>query len=366
MDLENVFSNTSNLSILINGAGKFYIPGVINGMGSWNILEGYIIYVNDIDSVLIEGQLTPFDTPMSLTSGWNLISYLPENSISVETALNTIISELSIVKKDDGSFFIPNVINTIGSMETGEGYKLYINNSATLVYPSNQLLSKSNVSLIDSTIHFTFKDNTGESYSIVIDNVTIDGNLLAEKYEVGVFISSGLCVGASSYNGNFPLALTAWADDSQTPEIDGYAAGDTMKFHIWDESDNKEYIAAANYSFGNGFFGNGPYCRVDLSVTTTSVDNISNQIPSSFLLYPSYPNPFNPATTITFSLPSPEKVVINILNIKGQLISTLVNEQKEAGVYHVTWNAMDEPSGIYFCNFQSGKYSKTIKLLLVK
>ena len=114
--------------------------------------------------------------------------------------------------------------------------------------------------------HFTFTANTGDSYSIVVDSVMLHGSSLHNGDEIGVFTPNDLCVGASVWTGTPPLALTAWVDNSQTGGVDGYAAGDSMSFKIWASGTDSEYEATADYTKGNGNFGDGAYCIVSLSV----------------------------------------------------------------------------------------------------
>lgn len=84
-----------------------------------------------------------------------------------------------------------------------------------------------------------------------------------------------------------------------------------------------------------------------------------------------YPNPFNPETTISYSLKSTEPVALGIYNIKGELVKTLVNDVKPAGNHSLIWNGKDNTgravsSGIYFCKLQAGKVSDTAKMILLK
>lgn len=72
------------------------------------------------------------------------------------------------------------------------------------------------------------------------------------------------------------------------------------------------------------------------------------QLPVHFALHQNYPNPFNPSTTIEFELPSRSKAKIEILNLLGQRIATIMDGEQDAGLHRVEWNA-DVPSGIYFC-----------------
>ena len=119
------------------------------------------------------------------------------------------------------------------------------------------------------TQHFTFTANTGDSYSIVVTAATLDGASLAAGDEIGVFTPNNLCVGASVWTGIPPLALTAWVDDSQTSGVDGYAAGDTMFFRIWQQSGDKEFDAEPSYAQGNGSFGNGAFAQVSLAAISS-------------------------------------------------------------------------------------------------
>jgi len=88
-------------------------------------------------------------------------------------------------------------------------------------------------------------------------------------------------------------------------------------------------------------------------------------------LHNNFPNPFNPETTITYSVKGASPVSIEIYNVKGQLVKTLVNDSKEAGTHSVVWNGMDGngravSSGVYYYKMNAGKYSSTRKMILMK
>ena len=98
----------------------------------------------------------------------------------------------------------------------------------------------------------------------------------------------------------------------------------------------------------------------------TKVQKLTNNIPGTFVLSQNYPNPFNPTTTINYSLPKAGNVTIMIYDILGREIRTLVNEEKTAGNYTVQFNGSNLSSGIYFYRMQSGSFSQTKKLILLK
>jgi hypothetical protein len=89
-------------------------------------------------------------------------------------------------------------------------------------------------------------------------------------------------------------------------------------------------------------------------------------LPNSFDLFQNSPNPFNPTTTITFSLAESGPVTMKIYNTVGNLAVTLVDRSYSAGKYSVVWNARDMASGIYFCRIQSGSKAAVRKLMLLK
>lgn len=104
------------------------------------------------------------------------------------------------------------------------------------------------------------------------------------------------------------------------------------------------------------------------SQQTTSVKK--NEIPEDYNLG-IYPNPFNPATKIVFSISEETDVKIKIYNSLGKEIKILLNENKTAGNYTIEWNGTDSnnrvlPSGVYFVRLSSGKNSKVIKTVLLK
>jgi hypothetical protein len=107
--------------------------------------------------------------------------------------------------------------------------------------------------------------------------------------------------------------------------------------------------------------------------STTNVDeNLVN--PEGYVLYQNYPNPFNPSTKIKFTVPfliasgtkQSEIVCLKVYDILGNKITTLVNEEKSPGSYEIEFDASGFTSGIYYYRIESGKYSETKKMILLK
>lgn len=88
--------------------------------------------------------------------------------------------------------------------------------------------------------------------------------------------------------------------------------------------------------------------------------------PTEYGLDQNYPNPFNPATTINYQLPEKNHVTLNIYDILGNHVATLVDQELEAGYYNVNWNASGLASGVYIYRIISGSFISSKKLLLMK
>ncbi|NQT25749.1 tandem-95 repeat protein [candidate division KSB1 bacterium] len=88
--------------------------------------------------------------------------------------------------------------------------------------------------------------------------------------------------------------------------------------------------------------------------------------PKVFELYENYPNPFNPATTIRYGLPKPSRVRIQIYNVLGRQVATLMNEEMRPGMYEIHWDATGFSSGIYFYKIKAGEWQQVKRMLLLK
>jgi len=90
--------------------------------------------------------------------------------------------------------------------------------------------------------------------------------------------------------------------------------------------------------------------------------------PNQFLLFPAYPNPFNPLTTIRFNIPfeTQHATSLQLFDINGRSVESLVNRVMQTGQYEIEWSASGMPSGVYFAELVSGNYRQVQKLVLMK
>jgi len=99
---------------------------------------------------------------------------------------------------------------------------------------------------------------------------------------------------------------------------------------------------------------------------SVGIDN-SITLPNDFVLFPAYPNPFNPTTTIRFKLvTSQQNASLRIYDISGRLVETLLNEKLIAGEHEIKWNGGNNPSGVYFISFETGEFFSNQKIILMK
>jgi flagellar hook assembly protein FlgD len=99
--------------------------------------------------------------------------------------------------------------------------------------------------------------------------------------------------------------------------------------------------------------------------TATSNETSKEEI-KSFVLNQNYPNPFNPSTTFQFGIPEAAVVTLDIYNMLGQKVNTLVNERRAAGFHTVTFDATNLSSGMYIYRIQAGDFVSTKKMMLIK
>ena len=109
---------------------------------------------------------------------------------------------------------------------------------------------------------------------------------------------------------------------------------------------------------------------IDTELMPISFVNIAarfdRNLPATYVLYPNYPNPFNPATQIRYDLPEAGKVTLTIYNSLGQEIDRLVNSRQAAGSYSVNWDAEGFASGLYYYKLEAGSFDQVRKMVLLK
>ncbi|MGD1007417.1 MAG: FlgD immunoglobulin-like domain containing protein [Ignavibacteriaceae bacterium] len=203
-----------------------------------------------------------------------------------------------------------------------------------------------------------------------------------------------LYVGSTSTN-EYPVALFKTTDLGNTwsNPVTGLSCPGTIRTIQIDEYNNNKYIFMTmntGYIYeciegqpwkkiGNGgtitLFDTKLYAGTSGGVYVwdilTSTTKQSNPLPVNYCLYQNYPNPFNPGTSIEYELPNCCDVLLEIFNIQGEKVKTLVNKNQSSGKYSIYWNGKDEKgiqvsSGVYFYILHAGGYTVSKKMIYLK
>jgi len=131
-------------------------------------------------------------------------------------------------------------------------------------------------------------------------------------------------------------------------------------------SNENEYCFTDNYTIFNNTQYRLKQIDIDGEYKYYYSKVLNCVLPSIYMLKQNYPNPFNPSTNINFTLPNAEFVTLKIYDILGREVTTLINEEMNAGNYTKIWDAKNLSSGVYFYKLQAGKFSETKKMILKK
>ena len=85
-----------------------------------------------------------------------------------------------------------------------------------------------------------------------------------------------------------------------------------------------------------------------------------------FRLFNNYPNPFNPSTTIKYSIPKQGNITLKVFDVLGSEVMTLINNGQQQGIYEIEFDGSELTSGIYFYRLQAGEFVETKKMILLK
>ena len=354
MSLDNVFYSLGENATLIKnqtGFATYYAEFGWYGLDAIYVTSMYMIQMTTSADLVFEGNAVDYqNTPIALSSGWNWVGYLPQTLNNLESALASIGENAFLIKSQTefATYYEGFGWYGMNSLNPGDGYMINMNASATLIYGIPDGLVRNDEASID--FHWSVNPHQFEHNMTITADVEIDGIQISEDDQLGVFVN-GECRGTAvpTY---FPLT------DSYTINLMTYGEnGDELSFRVYQSETNTEIEVLDNLTFEiNGIIGND----IDPILLRAVV------IPDEYSLSQNYPNPFNPSTTISYQLPAPGSVLLAIYNVNGQLIEELVSSMQEAGYHQITWDADNQPSGLYFVRMAAGDYVGTQKVLLLK
>jgi hypothetical protein len=212
---------------------------------------------------------------------------------------------------------------------------------------------------------------------IVFDSATFDGSLLTPNFTEAVSVQANNVVWISYIPSSLYVITPIVATEGLIAKLHFSVSQFAQQGLISIDSINEVYEVSPGIYYPKNIqvsdqLGNTTYYPdftkgiVSISVPTDVDDNLVNGLPSDFGLSQNYPNPFNPSTIIEYSLPTASHVKLEIFNVLGQLVKTLVNSSLEAGVHTVQYDASDQSSGIFFYRLTHEQGVETKKMILVK
>jgi hypothetical protein len=155
-----------------------------------------------------------------------------------------------------------------------------------------------------------------------------------------------------------PLGVQQWAINYNGPN-NGSDMANALAI------DDSGSVFVAGYSRGDTGAQGYDYATIKYSIPVGLINN-TGTIPSYYNLSQSYPNPFNPVTSISYSIPRAGHVELKIYNVLGEETAVLVNEMKQPGIYKVNFDASNYASGVYFYRITSGDFTDVKKMVVIK
>ena len=344
---ENLFPNAvANTLFSFNGqyvSEENLIPGT-----------GYWLRFPEDGNVSISGSVIT-DLPISIMEGWNLISGI-STVVTIQNIIdpNDLIIPGTIYGFEDGYVESESIEPGYGYWlrSTGEGEIILSTSSeATRMVTAQKPDNANTLKFRNHTLYFGNKIEVENPLSFSLPPKPPTGARDLRFSGDTKLCSTEECVIEVMNNGS-PLMVNCNINDGKNWELIPVIASE-MK---WSE---------AISLFSDEQITFNP--EVEQWILRKSL----SAVPSTFALHPAYPNPFNPVTTISFSIPNngvktQHAASLQIYDITGKLVETLMDEPQEPGYHTIQWNANNFSSGVYFIRLESGTYSQSQKLILLK
>ncbi|MCE1190184.1 MAG: agmatine deiminase family protein [Ignavibacteria bacterium] len=311
--------------------------------------KGYWIRMTDAASVNVCG--TSAGNQVNLSAGWNLIGIFQNDvpTSSIITVPAGIIN--SQFYGYNGAYYIAS------TLQSGKGYWVRASQNGVLTIPTNRqaLVERSREnSLPGITTTITLTDANSASAKLFLLNRaenTTDFDL-PPLGPAGVFDS------------RFSSQRNAESDHEGMVVANITGAAYPVSVQCIGRSFTMRDRATSGRLLNTTVTAGRP--TVITNPAITAIEILPGTVCTEYKLETNYPNPFNPSTTLSYSVASPVLVSLIVYDPLGRQVQVLVNEVKQSGKYSAVFNAANLPSGLYFCRMQAGSYTATQKMLLIK
>jgi len=187
----------------------------------------------------------------------------------------------------------------------------------------------------------------------ILDPATVDTMTTVESVDPDAGASNGLFWRTTVWGGR-----TLWGHPGS------FAGVENLMFYCPAENTGAIVLTNGESTYGSFLIMNELLERA--AVSAVPFDAADCGVPREVTLYPNQPNPFNPATTISYYLPSSADIGVDVFNVVGQRVETLFHGRQGGGLHSVMWDATNSAAGIYFVCLQAGNLTQTRRLVLVR
>ncbi|NQT35588.1 carboxypeptidase regulatory-like domain-containing protein, partial [bacterium] len=220
------------LIMMKNGAGEFYIPEYdFSNIRGWFAPQGYQLKMRDNVVFRLDGISVLQDAEITLSEGWQLISYFPHSQIEATIALSGIEEHLIIAKDGHGNFYIPDWdFSNMGEMCEGQGYYVNVDAGVVLIYRFER---PDDEGAFAGVPHSSVYDEPGQLPVHAVTGVNMSLLVLADQSltgDVGVYTDSKLVGSGVLQDGVCGIAV--WGDDPSTSETDGALKGQPLEIRL--------------------------------------------------------------------------------------------------------------------------------------
>ena len=351
--LENILNE--NLDFVRNSAGNMLRkigPVWVNGIGDWITTEGYLFNMNGPDNLTISGLTINPQTQINLFTGYQIISFLPDEQQNTSDVFENILESLDFVRNTSGNMFRkigPVWVNGIGNMQPGEGYLVKMNANDILIYPEEvkNLFATHNL----KPEHFQVID--GNPYDPVW-TIYFEKGVLETGDEIAVFDNERL-VGAAVVNSNniYENAIPVFSNL--------FEVGSNLIIKVWDKSENKEFIIS-KYKFKNtyedAYTGRiFPKKDAEYSLLKFSISGLSEE--QSYPSFTIYPNPSEGIINISIE-GGKDDIKLKVLDIRGKEYSNF----ELNGVNSTQLDLSELSAGVYFISVSGNDFYQIKKIVI--
>jgi predicted outer membrane repeat protein len=263
----------------------------------------------------------------------------------------------------DGSFVNNNII-IANSAYRGGGYDCF----GTVPPMANNVFSLNSASTYGGAIYCSYASPELINSILWADSALTDGNEIYVGDESSPIVTYCDIQGGWQGEGNIDLyPLFRYSDDYF--HLMSTACGDTDSSPCIDAGhpDSVDVVLGCEYGMGGSRADMGAYGGRNSDWITGMDDSPGGaNLPLKVSLSQNHPNPFNPSTIIQYDLPRAADVRLEIFDILGRRIETLIDARQEAGHHTAIWDGKDNSSGIYFYRIKAGDYTETKKMLLLR